>query len=321
MRRRGFTLIELLVVIAIIAILIGLLLPAVQKVREAALKTKCSNTLHQLAIAANNFHDQNGRFPVGLAWTGTPVNATQPKSYFPQEQSSRNLVIEMLPFFEQANLQSRWDFNPANLNNNLAVDRNGLSAQVINWLICPSNALKDPVQAVSTAGAGVRYYGMNTYCGNAGLRSYFYTQMTHDGIFFVNSKVRHFDITDGASNTLLFAERNHFDPEFDRIYPAYPIANWGGWAFVTPRNSVADYLVGGGVPLNYMVPKSAPVGSFPHIDDRLTAIGSGHPGGANVALADGSVRFLPNTIKPAMLAAVSTRAGQPGVVEPIIDLP
>jgi prepilin-type N-terminal cleavage/methylation domain-containing protein/prepilin-type processing-associated H-X9-DG protein len=322
MRRRGFTLIELLVVIAIIAILIGLLLPAVQKVRGAALKTKCANTLHQLAIAALNHHDAIGRFPVGLAWDSPPVNATQPKAYFPSNQMSRNMIIELLPYFEQDNLQRRWDFNPANLGNNLSTDRtSGISAQVINILLCPADAIVDPVLATSTSQYGTRYYATNSYCGNAGRRSYFYANMTHDGIFFVNSRVKVGDIGDGTSNTLLFGERLHFDPEFDRIYPAFPINVWGGWAFVTPRNAVADYLIGGAVPVNYRVPPGTPVGNFPAIDDRLTSIGSAHAGGANVALCDGSVRFMPESTKVPILSALSTRNGVPGVQEPIIDLP
>jgi prepilin-type N-terminal cleavage/methylation domain-containing protein/prepilin-type processing-associated H-X9-DG protein len=321
MRRHAFTLIELLVVIAIIAILIGLLLPAVQKVRDAAYKTQCANNLHQLAIAAQNFHDQSNRFPVGLCWTGTPVNATQPPAYIPVNQSSRNLMIEMLPYFEQTSLERAWNYDPAALGSVLATDRNGISAQVIKSLICPSDPLKDLVQAVSTSAYGTRYYGMNSYCGNAGRRSYFYTDMTHDGIFYVNSRVRHQDITDGSSSTIMFGERNHRDPEFDRIYPAYPLTVWGGWAFVTPRNSVADYLIGGEVPVNYRVPPTAPVGSFPHIDDRLTSIGSAHSGGANVAMADGSVRFLTERTPVAILSALSTRSGVPGITEPTDLLP
>lgn len=322
MRRRGFTLIELLVVIAIIAILIGLLLPAVQKVRDAALKTRCSNTLHQLAIAALNHHDAVGRFPVGLAWGDTPVNSTQPKAYFAPDQMSRNMVIELLPYFEQDNLQRRWDFNPNNLGSNLSTDKtSGVSAQVINLLVCPSDAITEPVLGVTTSQHGLRFYAQNSYCGNAGRRSYFYSAMTHDGIFYVNSRVKIGDIGDGTSNTLLFGERLHYDPEFDRIYPAFPIAVWGGWAFVTPRNAVADYLVGGGVPINYRVPKTAAVGSFPPIDDRLTSIGSAHSGGASVAMCDGSVRFLTDRTKQEVLSAMSTRNGVPGVVEPIIDLP
>jgi prepilin-type processing-associated H-X9-DG protein len=197
----------------------------------------------------------------------------------------------------------------------------GASAQVIRILLCPADPIIDPVLQVNTSAYGNRYYAQNSYCGNAGRRSYFYSAMTHDGIFYVNSKVRMGDIGDGTSNTLLFGERLHFDPEFDRIYPSYPIAVWGGWAFVTPRNSVADYLIGGEVKVNYRVPTSASVGSFPPIDDRLTSIGSAHSGGAMVAMCDGSVRFLSENIKVDVLSAMSTRNGVRGIVEPNIDLP
>src|SRR5262249_55512699 len=116
-RRAGFTLIELLVVIAIIAILIGLLLPAVQKVREAASLAKCLNSLKHLALAATNYHDSNSRFPMGLCSMMPPANSPPP--YVSQDKSARNLMIEMLPFFEQDNLQKNWSFNPANMGVNL----------------------------------------------------------------------------------------------------------------------------------------------------------------------------------------------------------
>src|SRR5579875_1617040 len=99
--RHGFTLIELLVVIGIIAVLIGLLLPAALKVREAANRAQCLNNLKQIALAAHNYHDVASRFPTGgrlpVYVGGRPTGAT-------------NLWVELLPYFEQDNLQKQWDY-------------------------------------------------------------------------------------------------------------------------------------------------------------------------------------------------------------------
>ena len=106
-RSRGFTLIELLVVIAIIAILIGLLLPAVQKVREAAARTKCANNLHQLAIACHAYHDVNGRLPPAmLMWPGDDV-------YWGQGNFGPNWMVLILPQMEQGALYNSITPNPA----------------------------------------------------------------------------------------------------------------------------------------------------------------------------------------------------------------
>jgi prepilin-type N-terminal cleavage/methylation domain-containing protein len=129
-RSSAFTLIELLVVVAIIAVLIGLLLPAVQKVREAANRMSCENNLKQLALAAHRHHDVKGMFPTGLHMADQMADGRQ--------ANATTWEIELFPCFEQDNLQKRWDY--ADYRNNMRGYRNALTAQVIRLLICPSDS-------------------------------------------------------------------------------------------------------------------------------------------------------------------------------------
>lgn len=323
-RRRAFTLIELLVVIAIIAVLIGLLVPAVQKVREAASRMKCSNQLKQLGLAAHNYHNDRGSFPPGVYQL--PF-AAAPK------YRGVTLFVELLPYLEQDNLARGWDrIDPIN---NTAGGKASRTATVLPGLVCPSDTiLNNPVD-----GGGGRWYGMTSYAGNAGTRSYDPQYATNDGLFGVigpgsqtnpqGAAVRIADVTDGTSNTALFGERSHLDPNHDTFaanmaVPASgaalsPMGMSGLWASSTGRLAAGDVLLSAYAPLNFRVPKDYPNrgsmtppandynGYLYHYDRRVCAFGSQHAQGANFALADGSVRFVRDSIPSATLQQLCVR--------------
>ena len=308
--RNAFTLIELLVVIAIIAILIALLVPAVQKVREAASRTQCINNLKQVALATHSHHDLYKRFPAGinipistasgavfptntLYTSGRIGNPPAPNQYI-------SLFEAIFPFIDQGNLQRVLDLTQREYAN--CKGPNSTGAQVVPVFICPSDPMPDKVATYTTGGV-TYYFGMNSYGGNGGTRSWFISNMTTDGIFWINSRVTIAGVTDGTSNTLLFGERLHREPLYTTI------DTLGGWAW-TNYNSSQDYLFSAPVPVNYKLPTGVTV-TTQMKDDRVCAYGSAHPGGANFALADGTVRFftLTSTGDLPVLQALSTRAG------------
>jgi prepilin-type processing-associated H-X9-DG protein len=304
-------LIELLVVIAIIAVLIGLLLPAVQKVRAAAARIQCANNLKQIGLAAHNYHGANEKFPIG-AHLSVDVGV--------RPTGGTTLWVELLPYFEQDNLYKKWDYYDNR--NNVAGGRNATQAQVIKVLLCPSDPLPEPVTELTAANSlappwSWGFYGMTSYGGNAGKRSVQagsppdFTGMTRDGIFYMESRVRVEDITDGTSNTLLFGERYHRDPQYDLQHNVFwpgtsSMAQWGRWAYVANAGAMGNVTLSTPAPINY---RMAPGGGFLEVENRVCAFGSGHPGGANFAFADGSVRFVSDRIPLTTLQALSTRAG------------
>jgi prepilin-type N-terminal cleavage/methylation domain-containing protein/prepilin-type processing-associated H-X9-DG protein len=331
MKRKGFTLIELLVVIAIIAILIGLLVPAVQQVRAAAARLQCSNNLKQMGLAAHNYHDTYKRFPPGINIPGAVNLADVPAGYAKVSPGpvvpgqNFNVLMAILPYLEQNNVYqllalagtSTWTqasgstpmpgYQSQYVN---CYPPTGPGATIIPVYNCPSTQ----GQAVTTYTTGGKTYtfGANDYGGVAGVNAFYYNEMTQDGIFYLNSTVTLPGITDGTSNTWMFAEHSRWDPAYDLIYTGTNIIeNTGGWAWCSV-NGGENMLVGSTLtrPLNWTVPAGTTSDpGYALQDDRLQSIGSQHSGGANICFADGGVHFVTNGIPNAVMQACVTRAG------------
>lgn len=283
-RTRGYTLIELLVVIAIIAVLIGLLLPAVQKVRESANRLKCQNQMKQVALSFHTYENTYGRFPMGWV-TGTLT----PRRY------SRSHVPELLPFLEQAALHRIYKFNlewsdPGNRE---------ATAVELPLLACPSSpprpgkAVNDyPVSDMISHDAR---RGMNIP-GNAPLSAYagFFQQVAIQGQ--TSAAPRTADILDGLSNTFLLFE-NAGRPELwagGRRVTEMGMFSAGNEKWADPANRIT-IQVWCGTPINC---------------NNGNEIYSFHAGGANFALGDGAVKFFGERISPQTFLALYTRAGQ-----------
>jgi prepilin-type N-terminal cleavage/methylation domain-containing protein/prepilin-type processing-associated H-X9-DG protein len=307
-QRRGFTLIELLVVIAIIAVLIGLLLPAVQKVREAASRMACANNLKNLGLAAHNYHDAQKKFPPGAVGPFTPS--------FPQylQLKHHGLGTYLLPYLEQDALfrQYSWDVSWFDPPNQLAVN-----TQLRIWQ-CPSaesNRIVDgslptiapPPEAPSngTAACG-DYAGMGVVDAGLVLAGVIDPpggprdeRGHYEGVFPINRATRLIDITDGASATILMAECAG-RPQLWRGRVQIPNL-WltgGPWAsrnLLWGRGASAD--------------GTAFFGTCAVNCTNDREVYSFHPGGANVVFADGHVRFLRADINIRVFAALVTRAG------------
>jgi prepilin-type N-terminal cleavage/methylation domain-containing protein/prepilin-type processing-associated H-X9-DG protein len=299
-RSRGFTLIELLVVIAIIAILIGLLLPAVQKVREAAARIDCSNKLKQIGIALHSYNDVYKHLPPGNLWRATPQN------YY-----AENWAIEILPYVEQDPLYKMYNkalqnYDPVNL---LVVQT---TVPVFN---CPADPnLNLQVQPESGNGSGVNY-AVSSYRAVGGA-----TSVTGNGNAFwdinapnsVTARQRgplHIvgvaglnyenlaNIKDGTSNTLMVGEwvtetHNRRATFWGYSYTSYSIST------VTTVSNI------------YLVSDYDACTAAGDINNCKRAFGSSHTSGINFVFCDGSVRLISNTVDPVVLGALATVAGR-----------
>jgi prepilin-type N-terminal cleavage/methylation domain-containing protein/prepilin-type processing-associated H-X9-DG protein len=326
--RRGFTLIELLVVIAIIAILIGLLLPAVQKVREAAARSTCSNNLHQMALAAMNYESANGRFPTGgegTNFTGSPPytafdNDPAPNAFGPTVQNYHSTQTYLLPYVEQASIYNQIDpyqyYNLASASkpNHLAAFRN-----VVKTYICPSWPGGKYADAL---GYGYCHYSATTYTDVDPVTGSRNRTTRANGALHAGTS-RMADITDGTSNTLMFAEDVGRTEQTNAPYPDPTGDGYGGntlrkfWRWAEPDNSfgVSGFTTGPGNKAinNNATPFGGPTGCPWNASGSNCGpndeIFSFHTGGAMVVFCDGHVQFLRDSLTPQQLRFLVTAAG------------
>jgi prepilin-type N-terminal cleavage/methylation domain-containing protein/prepilin-type processing-associated H-X9-DG protein len=266
-RRLAFTLVELLVVIAIIGILIGLTLPAVQKIREAAARLQCQNNLRQFALAFHNHQDQYGYFPTGGAeWWATPTYVNGIPAI--GKQQAAGWGFQILPFIEAENV---WRGGSAT--NDL--DRIRIAVGTPNKLFfCPSRRSPQTTEFTNPAYMD----GMTTVCA---LCDYAGSNYEETGVLRFRLPVRITDITDGTSNTLLLG-----DKRLNRARFGMPDDDDTGYTTGFDDDVIRQTDIA-----------PAPDYSAPKGDGEFR-FGSSHIGGFNAAFADGSLHFIPYAIDP-----------------------
>jgi len=318
---RGFTLVELLVVIAIIAVLVGLLLPAVQSAREAARRSACQNNIRQLGLAALAYHDARNEFPPG--YTQERINGSF---------QGHSVFYFLLQHIEGGALFD--SMSSAVPRDNVTATAGRLAGTQVATFVCPSDDFPEGNPHAYSGPSSTEYYGVTTYRANGGSRPFFATSATNDGMFMATGsqarkassapagvKVRIAQVTDGLSKTILFGEGSHFDPNFNTFTAAgwnsgSTISTWSRWYPAGGDNGLGNLLCGAFAPINYTTPfrhggPGAPGSQsawFEHQDRRLSAIGSRHPGGANVVMSDGSSRFFADSLPQVTLSRLCTRA-------------
>ena len=316
--RTAFTLIELLVVIAIVGILIGLLLPAVQKVREAANRLRCANNLKQMGVALHHYHDTHQSLPPGSS--AAPIDSVV-GTFF--NINAPNWRVRILPFVEQQSLAGKLKLDGSlSLSGHTPCAASGANAILLGFWIpiyhCPSNP-GDPIGNPPNMDNGSRTQMMD-YAGISGAypdpagrsRSYqsSYGNMGNNGSLLINESVRLTDITDGTSNTLVVAEQSGLVGG-QNVSASYG----GGWigsryqqtvATMTPANQA--FFTTGVTTVKYQLnTKTGTANSSSRPFETNTILNSAHAGGINTLLGDGSVRFISDTIPMATLLNLASR--------------
>ncbi len=327
-RSRAFTLIELLVVIAIIALLIGLLLPAVQSAREAARRASCTSNLRQIGIALHNYQTNIGCFPLGRCLTGDARYLANPAFPCSPWVVDRSFLVQSLPFMEQSNL-----YNAINQNTYIrSYENTTVLGVVMQSFICPddyaasSGEIANPFGFVAASGLGSSKFscplGFSSYAGcqgdgiltaqpvpSSGCKSADPVSSSQaNGIITDPAPISIASITDGTSNTIAVAEkatatlRGLISPRSISSSPN----QFQGWWF---SGDMGDSLF-----TSYYPPNAQNHANPEATHPRYWSASSFHPGGVNVLMGDGSVRFIKDTIssqkfKDPQLSIQSTPAG------------
>jgi prepilin-type N-terminal cleavage/methylation domain-containing protein/prepilin-type processing-associated H-X9-DG protein len=304
--RRAFTLIELLVVIAIIGILTGMLLPAIQRVRETAMRSQCANNLKQIGIALHSYHDQQGAFPPGYVDGNTDPTSDASSDVGP----GWGWAAFLLPQLDQDPLYRRIDFtkpisDPANAS---------VRVMSLKFFLCPSDDAPQSFTMLDGNGNALCDVAYSNYVGCNGTLETSPHPGNNTGLFLRNSNYRMANVKDGPSNTIFVGERSH----------NHSPSTWTG-------------AVTGGVTPAFMAPGPPPLDPYgqaesaqalvlahgnrshvPNADDPIwdaDTFYSQHLNGANFLFGDGSVHFLRSSINGITYESLCTIAGN----EPIGD--
>lgn len=286
--RRAFTLIELLVVITIIGILIGLLLPAVQQIRQAAARMQCTNRMKQIVLALHNYEQKVGKYPPGYItkaniYAGNYAGVAEPEWGWP---------VFILPEMEQTALYEQLNVNSRRLHDVVKNQNEQFLLETrIESYRCPMDAVPDILpreRRLFDSKADNRFQpAASSYVGNCG----FYdigANFRNDGIFFGNSEVKPGTIKDGMSNTFMIGERDYRCASGTWVGARNP-PHTGMWGSYQVRARVSKSL-------NNPHPVTATSGVWNYHDTCTEGFSSAHSGGANFAMCDGSVHFITDDI-------------------------